>query len=175
MTALYSSTERALTRDEAVRLSAAIRKTPNILGYPPKELQGFPDCLIATLEDGTFAGVCLTKHLAGVWSEIAVVYVFPEFRGQGIGTALFQAGFRKLQSADQRILCISREPIILRRMEAAGMRYISAWRLPFSIHVVKFWYMQSVYRQCEAFRKIAVFRGQPAFRTAVTLPQNESR
>ena len=171
MTAPFSLVERALTRDEAVRLSAAIRETPNILGYPPKELQTFRHCLIAETDTGAFAGVCILKRLAGSWWDLAVVYVFPEYRGQGIGTALFLAGFRHLQDSGQHILCTSREATILRLMAAQGMCDIPDWRLPLGVHLAKSrHYMLSGYRWREAFRKAPMYHDQPPFRTMVAAP-----
>ncbi|MDX1931887.1 MAG: GNAT family N-acetyltransferase [Capsulimonadales bacterium] len=163
-----SPVTRPLTEAEALRLSLALRDTPNILGYLPGELTGFSDALVVeSTTDGTLAGVCLIKRLPMNWADLAVLYVFPEHRNRGIGTRLFRDAFARLRTERRHILCVSREPSVLRRMEAERMRFIGSWQLPLPVQWAYSRHYMSSYRFREAFRKQAVFPKQPPFRYAV--------
>jgi GNAT superfamily N-acetyltransferase len=165
----YVITTRPLQAREAVRLSVALRETPNILGYLPQELLRFPDALVVTKQpENGFAGVCLTKKLPQNWVDIAVIYVFPEYRTHGIGTALFQRALRDLRAQQKRVLCVSREDSVLRLMREEKMRFIHSWQIPFLLQMAYSRHYLSLYRLGEAIRKQAVYPSQPLFRYAVT-------
>jgi GNAT superfamily N-acetyltransferase len=164
---LFSLVDRPLRPDEARQISNAIRETPNILGYSARELLAFRSCLVAETKDGTLAGVCVVKRLSRGCSEIAFILILPAYRRKGIGSVLFRRAFTRLAEETQMILCVSREPSILRLMEEAGMRYIPEWRLPLAVHLAKMRHYASVYRFREGFRKTSMYIGKPPFRYAV--------
>lgn len=159
-------TRRSLTETEAAILSQAIRETPNILGYLPRELAKQPVAFVAQVE-GEFAGACVVKRLSRHWSDIGAVLVLPEFRKQGIGSVLFRQSFAHLQSENRHILCTSREPFILRLMEQAGMRFVHEWQLPFVVHWALMRHYANGYRVKEGWRKMPMYKGQPPFRSAI--------
>jgi GNAT superfamily N-acetyltransferase len=159
--------DRPLRPDEAQQVSASIRETPNILGYSPRELLSLPSCLVAETDTGELAGVCAVKRLSRNWSEIAFILVFPTYRKQGIGSALFRLACRRLESQGRTALCISRETSVLRLMEEAGMRFVPEWQLPLAVHMARMRHYASVYRFCEGFRKIPMYKNQPPFQYAI--------
>ncbi|MBC8103894.1 MAG: GNAT family N-acetyltransferase [Cytophagales bacterium] len=164
----YTIRERRLLPDEARMLSSAIRETPNILGYLPRELLAFSSCLVAeSTGDGVFAGACLTKHLGRNWCEISLVLVLAGHRRKGVGSALFRAAFEGLREQNRQILCVSREASILRLMEAGGMRFLPEWQLPLPVRIAQARHYSSLYRFREGLRKIPMYRDQPPFRYAV--------
>lgn len=159
--------DRPLRPHEAHQVSSAIRETANILGYPPRELLAIRSCIVAEADDGTLAGVCAIKRLSRTCSEIAFILVLPDYRRQGIGSALFRQAFQRLADQEQTIICISREPSVLRLMEEAGMRFLPEWRLPLIAHLARMRHYASAYRFRESFRKIPLYRCQPPFRYAI--------
>ncbi len=96
----FTLLDRPLRPDEAQQVSAAIRETPNILGYSPRELLCIPSCLVAETGSGEIAGICGLKRLSRKWSEIAFILVFSPYRKQGIGSALFRLACRRLESRE---------------------------------------------------------------------------
>ena len=166
-TSRFTLIDRALSREEAKAISAAIRETPNILGYSVKELLSFGECLIAETASGEMAGICVMKRIARQWSELVFLIVLPAYRKQGIGAALFREAFRRLSAHGDTVLCISREASILRLMEEVQMQFLPEWRLPFVVHLAKMRHYANFYRFREGFRKGPMYQGQPPFRYAV--------
>ena len=166
-TSRFTLVDRPLLPEEAQQVSRAIRETPNILGYSPRELLSFASCLIMETTDGDLAGVCVTKHLSRSCSEIGFILILPLYRRQGIGSALFHIALQRLVEQRRTILCVSREPSILRLMEASGMRFLPEWRLPVAVHLARMRHYSNAYRFCESFRKMPMYRNQPPFRCAI--------
>jgi GNAT superfamily N-acetyltransferase len=144
---------RQLTQAEAARLHEELKTTPNILGYTVKELTRFPDVLVAEIE-GDFAGVCISKDLRFGWTDIAVLYVLPAFRGRGIARELYTAAWQRAQQRGRHIFTLSRSPEVIHLMEQFGMELSrSMWRAPLAFHLHMNRHMMSWYRIKEAMRK----------------------
>ncbi|WP_406462036.1 hypothetical protein OHB07_10810 [Streptomyces sp. NBC_00111] len=96
---------RPLTRPEAAGIMREIRKSPDITGYSEGEWTGRRDTF-ALMDTGTgrLAGALLVHHLAGRWSEMAVVFLFEEYRGRGLGPRMLQGAIRALEPADRDLL-----------------------------------------------------------------------
>lgn len=164
---VFTIESRPLCPDEAAQMSAAIRETPNILGYLPRELLTFGPCYVVQTEEGQFAGACVVKKLSARWWEIAAIVVLPAFRKQGIGAALFHQALDDLKQRNVPILCVSCEPSVLRLMERAQMRFVSDTRLPLVVHFAKMRHYSSWYRTREGFRKMPLYHGIGPFKSAV--------
>ena len=147
-------THRALTLDEARILHHELKTTPNILGYLPRELLHFSHTIAACDEAGAFAGACLTKDLTLSWTDIAVLYVLPAFRGRGLSRLLWQAAFVQTEARNRHIYVLSRSPQIIHLMEEKQMKMTrSPWKAPLAVHWHSQFHMASLYRWREAFRK----------------------
>jgi len=148
---------RPLTVDEATILHHELKTTPNILGYSVKELTDFGTGIVAVAETDSgsaFAGVCLCKDLLWNWSDIAVLYVLPAFRGARISSRLFAAAFDALQERKRHVFVLSRTPQIIRLMEARQMRISkSGFAAPLAVHIDINLHMANGYRWREAIRK----------------------
>jgi GNAT superfamily N-acetyltransferase len=150
-------THRRLSRGEATALHEDLKSTPNILGYTASELLRFQDVLVASAADGAFAGACINKDLAFGWTDIAVVYVLPAFRGRGAGTLLYTAAWESARSRGRHIVTLSRSPAVIHLMERLGMRIThSPWKAPLAFHLEMNRHMMSLYRVRESFRKSAL-------------------
>lgn len=150
----FRITARPLTLSEAKRLHEELKTTPNILGYTVRELTHFPHVLVAETEAGAFAGACISKDLLLGWTDIAVLYVLPDFRGAGIGARLFKDAFARAQERQRHIYVLSRNPSVIRLMEQSGMETTRAvWKAPLAVHLHQQCHMSSLYRVREAFRK----------------------
>jgi len=146
-------TRRGLTSAEAARLHEELKTTPNILGYTVRELLRFTDVLIAEAE-GDFAGACLSKDLAFGWTDIAVLYVLPAFRGRGIGSRLYAAAWEADCQRGRHIITLSRAQEVIHLMERFGMELTrSPWKAPLAYHLEMNWHMMSLYRWREMLRK----------------------
>lgn len=151
---------RCLTRAEAIRLHHELKTTPNILGYTVGELQHFPDVLVAETAAGDLAGACISKNLLFGWTDIAVLYVLPQFRGGGVGARLFRAAFARARERRRHIFVLSRSPQVIRLMEQCGMDITrSPWKAPLAVHLYQQWHMSSLYRFSEALRKSRMRKG----------------
>lgn len=146
-------TQRPLTRAEALRLHGELKTTPNILGYTVRELERLTDVQVAEGAGG-FAGVCFSVDLAWGWTEIAALYVLPEFRGQGIGAALFRAAWERAQERGRHVYVLSRNPQVIGWMRGLGMAVDGKlWRAPLAVHWYMPRYMASRHRFAESIRK----------------------
>jgi GNAT superfamily N-acetyltransferase len=164
LNAEVSLSNRRLTPAEAVLLHEELRTTPNILGYTVSELLAFKEVLIAEgigVEDGNFlAGVCISKDLRFEWTELAVLYVLPGFRGRGVGGLLFTKAFTEAEKRRRHIFALSRSPETIHLMERFGMTLVgSAWKAPFAVHLGMSRHMMSLYRLREGLRKERMRRG----------------
>ena len=158
---------RSLTPQEARTLHEELKTTPNILGYTVRELLGFQEAFVAEAA-GVFAGVCLSKDLRFGWTDIAALYVLPEFRGRGLGTELYQAAWRRAEERRRHIITLSRSPTVVSLMERSGMAVSpSMRRAPFAMHLYMQCHMTSLYRTREALRKFRAMRDAPPLRCGV--------
>ena len=146
-------THRPLTRAEAVTLHEALKTTPNILGYTVRELEQLRDVFVAEA-GGTLAGVCFCVDLTVGWTEIAALYVLPEYRGQKLGKRLFHAAWERTQQRRRHVYVLSRNPQVVAWMRALGMTVDERlWRAPLAVHWYMARYMASRHRSAEASRK----------------------
>ena len=144
---------RPLTQAEALQVHGALKDTPNILGYTVRELTRLSD-VYAAEEDGQFAGVCFSVDLRQNWTEIAALCVLPEFRGRGIGKALFDAAWDRAQARRRHVYVLSRNPQVIGWMQGQGMDIGGKWRdAPLTVHWYMARHMASGYRMTEGFRK----------------------
>ena len=146
-------THRPLTRAEALRLHGELKTTPNILGYTVRELERLTDVQVAEA-GGEFAGVCFSVDLAAGWTEIAALYVLPEFRGCGVGAGLFRAAWERTQERQRHVYVLSRNPQVVGWMRELGMAVDGRlWRAPLAVHWYMQCYMASRHRFAESVRK----------------------
>ena len=144
---------RPLTHAEAVRLHQALKDTPNILGYTVRELTGFLDVYAAEV-DREFAGACFSVDLRQGWTEIAALCVLPEWRGRGIGKALFEAAWARAQARRSHVYILSRNPQVIQWMRDCGMQVnANHLRAPAAVQWYMARHMASWYRSREGFRK----------------------
>lgn len=147
-------THRPLRPSEAACLHEELKTTPNILGYTVRELTHFADVFVAEGEGGAFAGACVSKDLLFGWTDIAVLYVLPAFRGRGVGTRLYAAAWERARGRGRHVYTLSRSPEVIRLMERYGMTMTgNPFRAPLAVHLHQNRHMASLYRWREAFRK----------------------
>ncbi|NEP87835.1 MAG: GNAT family N-acetyltransferase [Okeania sp. SIO2C2] len=91
--------KRKVSKLEAERLVKAIKSTPNIMGYSLKKWLEVEDVMVAEDEKGNLLGACLNYDIHQDWHKIGALFVFKEFRGQGIGKSLF---YQSVEDAVQR-------------------------------------------------------------------------
>ena len=150
---MFEITHRPLTRSEAARLHQEMKTTPNIFGYTVRELERLSDVYVAEVAQG-FAGVCFSVDLSGGWTEIAALYVLPEFRGSGIGAKLFEAAWERLQNRRRHAYILSRNPQVIGWMRERGMTVNGRlWYAPTAVHWYMVRYMASWHRSAESLRK----------------------
>lgn len=143
--------ERTLTLDESKFLVSEIKNTSNITGYTEKEWQKFFKTIVCE-DNGNLAGVCTIAKISNHWYEIAVIYVKQEYRGQGIGTQLFELANNYLEG--RNIYCSSRNPTIIKLMEKKNYTiYNTLSKLPLTINLFNIKWILSIYRLKEGFRK----------------------
>lgn len=146
---------------EARLAHAALRDTPNILGYTVPELLRLSDVFVAEA-DGVFAGLCFSVDVAQNWTEIAALFVLPRFRGRGIGDTLFAAAWERAWGRKRHLYVLSRNPQVIGWMEARGMEVSAvSWNAPLAVHWYMARHMASRHRWAESFRKAKAIRASP--------------
>lgn len=151
-------THRLLTHTESALLHIELKTTPNILGYTIEELNGFRDVIVAEV-GGCFAGVCISKDLLFRWTDIAVLYILPEFRGQGLARELYTFAWNKAVSRDRHIFTLSCSPEVVHFMQDFGMKTTkSFWKMPLAVHLYMNRHMMSRYRISESIRKSRIMK-----------------
>ena len=152
---------RPLTHSEALTLHQELKTTPNILGYTVRELERLSDVHVAQFDE-EFAGVCFSIDLIRGWTEIAALYVLPDFRGKGIGERLFRAAWERAQGRQRHIYVLSRNPQVVEWMRELGMTVDrNVWRAPLAVQWYMQHYMASWYRVTESVRKHGEIRQCP--------------
>jgi GNAT superfamily N-acetyltransferase len=155
---------RPLTEIEAVRLHEELKTTPHILGYTVRELRKFPRVWVAEAGEGSvgesvLAGACISKDLLLGWTDIAMLYVLPEFRGRGIGARLYESALDDARERGRHIYTLSRSPEMIHLMKRFGLTITKSWSAPLAVHLEMQRHMMSVYRWREAARKEKMRRG----------------
>lgn len=153
---------RPLTLEEARLLHRELKNTPNILGYTVGELRAKRDVFVGEV-DGVFAGLFFSVDLPFGWTELAVLYVLPTFRGHGLGKALFEAAFQRAEERQRHIFILSRNPTVVEWMREKGLEVSSVGvKAPLAYHLHSMIYMAHPYRNLEAFRKLPqILKGSP--------------
>jgi GNAT superfamily N-acetyltransferase len=149
-----------LTREEAALLHEELKTTPNILGYTVREIMRFRDVTVSE-EDGRLAGVCVCKDLLFGWTDIAVLYVLPTFRGRGLASELYSHAWSRCSARGRHIYTLSRSPAVIHLMERYGMSLSgSMLKAPLAVHIHMQVHMSSLYRISESIRKGFVMKTQ---------------
>jgi len=171
---------RSPTVAEAKKLVMAIRDTPKISAYPVSAwMKG--GALLAELEDGTVAGACLQDDFFGRWTEIAVLFVFEEFRGWGIGAALLAEARALLHARRRHVMIMSNNPLVTGMLPKHRFQILPS-RAEFPdnlrphraaltwIYDLRWW--MSAYRIREIIRKRRVFGRQPPYTYGLALAED---
>ncbi|BDI30733.1 hypothetical protein CCAX7_27840 [Capsulimonas corticalis] len=152
MTNSATITHRGLHPKEAATLHEELKSTPNILGFTIRELLRLRDVQVAEVE-GAFAGAALTMDLPFGWTEIAAVYVLPDYRGSGLGASLLRAAWDRAVSRERHLYMLSRNAQIVEWMRGQGMTIGCPMFAPFAVQIWMPIYMTSWHRHKEAWRK----------------------
>ena len=146
-------THRPLTELEATALHTELKTTPNILDYTVRELLRFEDVWVADV-NGEFAGACISKDLRWRWTDIAVLYVLPDFRGRGLARELYTAAWERATSRKRHIYTLSCSPEVIHLMTQFGMEtHREIWKAPLAVHLHMNRHLMSRYRWAESLRK----------------------
>lgn len=151
-----NSVHKKLTVAESQQLAQLLRAEPNIVGYSLADWQRFSGVQASTI-DGQLAAVSLVHQLSPQWQELAVLYVAPDYRKQGLGKELLDAVSVEARATKQRIVVITRTPVMVKMIERAGYHPTSFSALPL---IVK-WQLATnelrLYRLKEVVRKSVRF------------------
>lgn len=125
-----------LTDIDISKLNHEIRETPNITSISYKKWKSFGKVLVAKFNN-KLAGVCAMPVFFD-WQEIGVLFVFSEFRGQGIGKKLFNMAYEEAVKNNKNIFIVSRNQIIVKMMRINKINILkNFWKLPLTIK----WYI----------------------------------
>lgn len=165
--------QRVLTETEAELIVNKIKSSPNITGYSFSEWLEFTreNLLIAENEKGEMIGVCCYYDFSPKWSYLAVLYVFEEYRGEGIGKKLFYQACANILESKKSIYISTRTPAVIKMMNDLGFTTFDTlltlpepfkeYELDFLIRGAR-WVLNS-YRLKEIIRKALIFQNQPGF------------
>jgi GNAT superfamily N-acetyltransferase len=162
----YKIVKRKVSKDEAVKLVEEIKKTPKISAYSIKEWMKCGNVLVAQNKNGEMFGACLNDDFSRKWTELAALFVFEDFRAQGVGKALFHASLEDMKLRKRNILTMSNNPFVIKMMKKAGLdiiKSLDSLESPYDEHrfVLTHFYetrwMFNFFRIKEVIRKKRVF------------------
>lgn len=164
---------RSLTDQEADQIVNDIRFCPDITGYSKEEWMGGKDTFaLIDLHTGNLLGAVLVHHLIFKWSEIAVVFVRPEYRGCGLGRYMLPTVLRTLAHYKRRILIFFSDARMQSVVRDSGFQtydtpeeFFAAdfWRGIFLRYLYKPQWLANRYRRRELKRKKRCFNASYAF------------
>jgi GNAT superfamily N-acetyltransferase len=172
---------RSLTQEEAVHLIRRIADEPNITGYNIREWTRSRDIfLLYDLAQRRVAATVLVHHLLGRWSEIAVVYVFPEYRSMNLATQLLQQTIYTIRFEPRSYVIYYADAKMERLLSRCGFtifdteqsifRFHTPWRLYFSVLYKPQW-LSNLYRIKEIYRKRRHFAKRFDFKIGILTNQ----
>lgn len=170
-------TKRNISLPEAELLIEKIKSTPNIVGYTVAEWSNCGRVIVAEDDRGQLLGACLNYDFAKNWTKIAALYVLEEYRGRGIGKALFYAAFDDAIHSGKNVYTISRNPIVIEMMNKLEFTTFDRFfnlpdRLDFYIHSLQ--WLASPYRIKEIIRKQIAFPARKKFIYGINLNKENS-
>lgn len=157
--------QRKLKRNEAILLVEKIKETPNITGYSLREWLNFSNLLIAESNEERLIGICTCCDFGKRWTFLSVLFVLKEFRGQGVGTILFNKTCDISLSRKKNLYTSSQNPTVIKMMKAREfITFTTLIKLPrnykryefvFFVRLLK--WLISCYRIKEIHRKSKIF------------------
>lgn len=146
-------TRRGLQREEAEIISKEIARTPNIVGYLPRELLKLDDAIIIESQ-AEIAGV-LAYIEADKFIDLKLMLVREKYRGKGYASQLFHDFMKTVPN--KPICTVTKNPAIVHLLQTAGFKKVTFWQLPpsFILHQSKMTF--SLFRVKEYLRKAIAF------------------
>jgi GNAT superfamily N-acetyltransferase len=155
-----------INKEDTIKLIKAIKNTNKISAYSKSEWLNCKNIYLAYNQKGDLLGACLNDDFSKDWTEIAVIYVFEEYRGMGVGKALFMASLDDGIKRKRNLMVMSNNPKTITMMKHSNLEiYKSLKKLPekYKKHnfVLNFWYelrwLCNFYRITEIIRKRIVY------------------
>jgi GNAT superfamily N-acetyltransferase len=153
----FKIVKRRLTEEEIAFLMNAIKETPTVTGFSENEWRNFDGVFVAEV-DNRFVGVITLANTFGNWVNMPASYLLPEYRGLGIGNALYAAAVKAAMRKKKDICAIIDSEIaenILRQNRV--QIYESFFELPFLVMLFNMAHVLNCYRIYEFIRKRIVF------------------
>ncbi|RHW43268.1 GNAT family N-acetyltransferase [Neobacillus notoginsengisoli] len=95
--------------------------------------------MLVAEEDGKIVGFAnFSKVREGGKVELAAIYLYPEFQGKGIGTALLNEGIARLEGIEELYINVERDNVIGKTFyEAKGFETVEEFDDDFDGHILK--------------------------------------
>ncbi|WP_460505444.1 GNAT family N-acetyltransferase [Hydrogenophaga soli] len=172
---------RPLTTSEANQIIKEIAAEPNITGYSCAEWTGGKDVfLLYDWSSNCIAAAILVHHLFGLWSEIAVVFVSPAYRGQQLGRRLLQLAMDTLRFSGRRYVIFYSTSSMEGMLRSIGFtlyrelddfaKQRTDWGIYFRLLYKPQWLL-NVYRIRELQRKQRIYEKSFCFSVGVLITQ----
>lgn len=168
---MYQLIQRALQKNEAKILVDQIKQSSNITGYSYQEWMSFDNVLVAEGRKEQLMGVCLYYDFSKQWTFISVLFIFNQFRGNGIGKALFYRACQNIKNNQKNIYTASRNPIVIKMMKDLNFIIFDSlltlpkpykkYELIFALRALK-WIM-NYYRIKEFVKKSIIYKEKNKF------------
>jgi GNAT superfamily N-acetyltransferase len=173
--------KRKITQSEAELLIKQIKLTPNIIGYSLTEWMAAEHIIVAENEAGKILGVCLNYDFNQHWHKIAALFVFEEFRGQGIGKLLFYESYQDGVRRHKNIYTISANPIVIKMMKDLNFvlfnNLFSEIKINNKSKLTLIWHsvlwLMKLYRLQEIIRKSIAYKNRTKFVYGIYMLQNK--
>lgn len=174
---MFQIIKRKLTEAEARLVVKEIKSTPYIVGYSFQEWMTAENILVAEDEASNLLGVCLNYDFDKDWYKIAALFVLEEYRGRGIGKALFYKSVRDGLERQKNVYTITANLMVIKMMKDLDFcLFKSLFALPdnYKNHQLYFYlhhlrWIMNLYRIREIIRKKIIYQSSESFVSGILI------
>jgi GNAT superfamily N-acetyltransferase len=122
---------------DALRLLDEVRRSPFIGEISSDELARLLrlNAVLFFYDGDTLAGLAGWDMIDEAWVELGPFYTAQAYRGQGLGSLMFDTVERMCRDAGHRLYAVTKNPVVKQMFMKRGFRQVRMWTLPREVQV----------------------------------------
>ena len=153
----FEITTQPKRQADVLALLAEARYSPFIGEISLEEIEALrrAKAVLFFYDGDTLAGLGAWNPIDGVWVELGPFYTATTYRGQGLGSLMFDAVEERLRGTEQRLYGVTKNPVVKRMFAKRGFRQVGVWTLPRTIqmHLLKKVTPRKLFRHVRKLRR----------------------